>query len=485
MFKNIKSNEGAYGFIPSRDRWKIYNRIFWPVVLGSTLFALNGFVDNFMVGRYNGLPALFAANSWSSILTGFFVGTQAAGAVAFAQYYFKGDAKMAQSIAKVRYMSTFIMAVLFAIVALCIPEQMIKVFLAEPGKEATLADIQQYNDYLRMGVEYLRVITIQWILISMTFNLGSMFRESGRAKLPFYWGFGSISINVILNATLMYGFDVGVQGAAWATAGARLFVLIFATSYIRVKKLDIGFNPLTIFKAPLKAWKLVYRRWYVIAAFTTTFMFIISRNIFYENAYPTGSIALGLGAAGVLGITNAFTNIFTTSFSALTTMAANFVAPHLAKDEFDIAKKRARELKFFNSTNALFMGIALAILVAFMPYYTFLVTESDTLDTTAQLKNARLSSLVIAFFYPMWIYFSSSYRIALSGGKAKAFTLIDWSFNIVQLGWLALIIYGFKANNLDFYQFYMIFFISDIGKMIVFEITYAKSDWAGNVTKEN
>lgn len=51
-------------FPTTKSRFMVYFKLFYPMLIGSTLYAMNGFVDNFMVGHIEqGATALSAVNS--------------------------------------------------------------------------------------------------------------------------------------------------------------------------------------------------------------------------------------------------------------------------------------------------------------------------------------------------------------------------------------------------------------------------------------
>ncbi len=96
--------------------------------------------------------------------------------------------------------------------------------------------------------EYMVIVLPGMFLTTMAFNLTSLMRTSGYPlKSMFTLGGGAV-LNIILDALFIFGFDLGIAGAAWATTismavTSLLSILHFMRkdSFIRFKR--HGFKP--------------------------------------------------------------------------------------------------------------------------------------------------------------------------------------------------------------------------------------------------
>ncbi len=96
--------------------------------------------------------------------------------------------------------------------------------------------------------EYMVIVLPGMFLTTMAFNLTSLMRTSGYPlKSMFTLGGGAV-LNIILDALFIFGFDLGIAGAAWATTismavTSMLSILHFMRkdSFIRFKR--HGFKP--------------------------------------------------------------------------------------------------------------------------------------------------------------------------------------------------------------------------------------------------
>lgn len=490
-------------FPQSRSKWRMYAKALVPMMLASSLFALNGFIDNFMVGHINGgTDGLFAVNTWTGIGMGIFMGISTAGAMVQAQFYFGGRKDKAREMARLRFLLSIASSSIMTLMIWSIPNQMLSVFLGSNPSAIAVENAKLYA----------KIITIQWMLMSLTYNLGNQLREIGHAKITMIWGIGTLITNASLNSILMFGFHFGVDGAAWASVAARLVALCVGVWYYIHKKIEIGFNPLTLFKTSKLIWKEFFKRWAMFFSAATVIFLINFRNHFYMAAYPSTEdpnaslIGVGINAGTVLGLTGAITQIFTTTFNALASMSSMFVGSELGKNNIEQAKKNANELKGFNTLIASSFSILIVIFGFIVPYMSFLFTSEYKIDKVtgdyildalgnkilirdghANLLNVKTSLFVIAFYYPIWIWFSTSYRNALAGGKGRLFIWTDWAVAALQIGWLAILVV-IRDNSpmvqTHFWMFYGMFFLSDLLKLLFQEIWYYKTKWAYSITKE-
>lgn len=485
--------------------WKKYSKIFIPIMLATTLVAFNGMIDNFMVGHIEqGGTALSAVNSWTNILMGLFMAISAAGSVVMAQFFHAKDYKVVKEIVRFRYLLSLGGALILVILSLTIRQYMIDLFIHKPSS-SNAAAMHAYDLANKQADKYLDFTLIQWIMMAFTVEMGNQLREIGHGKITLVTSACMIALNASFNAVFMYGLHMGVEGAALSTAISRVLNLIILPVYMYKKKLEILISPLSVFKlTENKKWfkpniskpsvVLYLKRWVYFTSVFTVIFFITFRNHFYDEGYGVGSLGTGVGAMSVLALTGAFMNIFTTTFSALPSMAANFVGSELGKGNIAQARKNSDQLKGYNTTVAFLLSIGLVITSFLIPYMTFLspdkkdATGALSFDSAQNLEQVKYSTLVIACYYPIWIWFSTSYRNGNAGGKGGIFALLDWVISgPIQLGWAALLAYSIVPGS-DFMQHhfwvaYAIFFTTDLLKLITMEYFYYKYKWLHVLTK--
>lgn len=468
-------------------------KLFYPMLIGSTLYALNGFVDNFMVGHIQqGGAALSAVNAWTNIMMGIFIGTGAAGSIINARYYFSGQYDKAQELFRFRLLFTITISSLMAMTAWIVPETMIKVFL----KKGDGTDLASYNLALDNAKQYIKVIAAAWIMIAVTSQFGNSLREIGHGKASMYWGYATITTNITLNSILMYGVGMGVAGAAWASLAARLVAGTIGIIYMIKIDTKISFNPFTIFKIKLSTIKDFWSKWYMFVSYSIVTLFITLRVFFYDAGYTTdsGTLGQGVSAMSVLAISGAIMNIFTTTFSAAGSMAANTVGKDLARGKEDSAFKTAKELKGFITLMAIILSVLMFMVAWCLPYMHFLSENKYengklTLDGSRNLLQARNALFVICLNYPFWIWFTVSFRCGSTGKKGFWFAFVDTMVSgPIQLGWGAALAYGIVPNvdllQHNFWMTYSLFFISDFFKLGFQEYLFYNYKWNISITNK-
>lgn len=491
-------------FPKNKATWKRYFNVFLPIIFSATIIALNGMIDNFMVGHVEqGSTALGAVNSWTNIYTGLVLATSAAGSVALAQFYHAKDYMTVKQIARIRFMINISGALMLAIFAWTMPEKIIGVFMSYPEHKSGMTQVEwdqaliNYNKAMDNALQYIRITAVQWIIYSVSYDLGSQLREVGHAKVTFYTSVLMLVYHISLNAALLYGAEIGIIGPAIAGATSRIIPVVLLTIYVVKKKVQVATNPLHIFKTSKKAMKLLLKRYiYFLSVFTVTF-FITFRNHFWDIGYQVGSSGLGEGVSGlaVLALTGAIMNIFTTTFAAAPAMAANFVASELGKGNLEQAKINSDEIKGFNTIVASGLSLLLLAFSFVVPHMTFMVSAGEggstgsKLDTHAFLEQVSHSTMTIAFWYPIWIWFVTGYRNSQAGGKGGFMAIWDWIISgPAQLGWIAIIVYFIVPQSEylqhHFWLSYFIFFISDLLKMIGMETYYYRYKWLNSLTKD-
>ncbi|WGI36536.1 MATE family efflux transporter [Mesomycoplasma lagogenitalium] len=463
-------------------KWKTYLKFSLPVIITGILFALNGFIDNFMVANIaHGVDSLSYANSWSGIVSGLIAGISIVCSVLIGQYWGSLNYKKIKEVMRMRVLLTFICTTIFAIFALTFTNQMISVFYRGEQTEIVM---NQARDYLML-------ITVTWIIFSWTSPMSALLAETGHGKEALISSIGSLLINIILNAILIYGLKLGVKGAAYASIAARIFGIIGDTFFVFLKVKKCLINPLTIYKISKATWKKFFIRIHSSLLIASNVILIILRNVLFNTAFPQGTIGnyeWAIGAAAILGLTGAISEIFLAVFGAISSNISIFVGKYLGNKEFEIAKQNANELKGFHTTVALLLSIILIIFALIIPKIDYFSSAIKELDAKKiYLNEIRNTLFVVAFFNPLWIWYVTSDRLIASGGRTNLAAFLEFILEAVSLIWLIIIALVIVPNNehLSLWHTYWIFFALDFLKIFIFEIIFIKVDWARHIDDPN
>lgn len=487
-------------FPHSKLQWKRFILTSLPAILSAMIFSLNAFVDNFMSTNLDGgNQALSYANTWTELEIGIISLTSVVGSVIFAQYLGKKDFKKVKEVIHIRLLFAIFIALIFSIPSWIIPNQMI--MLISGFDENILKSV------FDKSTAYLRLITISWILNSIWYTFSMILREKHHGVPPFISSLISLVLNIILNSTFIYGLNLGIEFLAYSTIISNFAGLLFCVLFILFKDRDININPLKIFVISKEIFKHFFARILSFILLSIGSIVVTIRFVFWNIGYPTGSIGkydYVLSAANILGITGMFFNIFWTAFESVNANVAIYVGKELGADRFHNARINAKQLQGFHTLLALIMALLLFALSFGIEKMNFLADgyKQGLIDHLKSLNlnentinqisieaislfmsNLKYTLWPLCLFMPMFIWFITRSRIISSGGHTNIVGFVEAIVGTIQLGWICLICLVFNRNNtLSFPMAYFICFLSDIPKMIVYEIIFYKIDWEKNIT---
>lgn len=200
----------------------------WPIFVETALFMLLGFVDVFVLSRYNDLAAssVNTANQSVSIVTIVFTVISGASAVLISQYLGANRKENASRIAA--------MSILFNLITGIIISALLVVFSKD-----ILVFIGATGTILEFASEYLKIvggfIFLQAVLASMTVII----RNHGLTKISMYVTVGMNILNTVLDVILVP--KLGVVGVAVATTFSRVLgtIVLAVVLFTKVEKISI------------------------------------------------------------------------------------------------------------------------------------------------------------------------------------------------------------------------------------------------------
>lgn len=208
----------------------------WPIFIETLLFMLLGFVDVFILSRYDDLAAssVNAANQAISITTIVFTVISTASAVMISQYL---GAKRRDSASKVAALSIAFHLIFGILISLLF------VFF---GKHI-LQFIGAKDNVLQFSSEYLSIVGGFIFLQALMSSMTVIIRNHGMTKVSMFVTVGMNVMNTALDVVLvlgLFGFPkMGVKGVAIATTLSR-FMGVCVLAIVLFKKIE----KLSIFK---------------------------------------------------------------------------------------------------------------------------------------------------------------------------------------------------------------------------------------------
>ena len=211
------------------DVKKLLIKLSLPAFAGMAINALYNFVDTLFVARSEGELAIgglaFAFPIQMIIIAvGLMVGIGAASV--FSRAFGRKDyAKMEEAV-NTGLRVDIVLAVIFTVLSFIFIDDLLVFFGAT-------------SENMGYAYDYLSIILIGLnSLKSLSIVLNNLTRAEGRSKVAMYSLIIAAGANIILDAIFIFGFDMGVSGAAIATVIAQFIGL----TYIFVKALDKDSN---------------------------------------------------------------------------------------------------------------------------------------------------------------------------------------------------------------------------------------------------
>lgn len=201
-----------------------------PLVIEQILNALMGTVDTMMVSNVSSsaISAVSLVDSINVLVIQVFSALAAGGTIICSQYMGQKDSKNATRTAQQLVMVVTVISL--AITAVCVIWQVPILRLVFGKVEASvMRDSEIYFLYTALSFPFIGI-----------FNAGSsVFRAQENTRLPMAVSVISNGMNIVGNAILIFGFHMGVAGAAISTLISRIFCAVVIMWYLRMPRQEI------------------------------------------------------------------------------------------------------------------------------------------------------------------------------------------------------------------------------------------------------
>lgn len=194
----------------TRDLWKLII----PVMAEQLLNSFMGMVDTMMVSNVGGaaMSAVSLSDSINALIIQVFAALATGGTIVCSNYIGQEDYEGANKGARQVFLVMFSLSTTLALLGFIIRKPLLALIFGQIEK-----------DVMEMALIYFAISALSYPGIAL-FSAGSaFFRASKNTKYPMTVSIISNIINVGLNAILIFGFNLGVVGAAWATLISRYF----------------------------------------------------------------------------------------------------------------------------------------------------------------------------------------------------------------------------------------------------------------------
>ena len=217
---------------------------FFPILLGTFFQQMYNTVDTIIVGQYVGRHALAAVGATApliNLINGFFIGLSSGATVILSQFYGANDRQGIEHTIHTGMALSLVLGVMVTLIG-CLGGPYVLRLIDTP--ENCIDDALVYTQIYYSGA-----------IASMIYNMGaSILRAMGDSKRPMIFLIVTCIVNIIMDLVLVVGLDMGVAGAAIATAASQVVsaILVVRTMFrlpdeqqLHVRRLHIHRNLLT------------------------------------------------------------------------------------------------------------------------------------------------------------------------------------------------------------------------------------------------
>lgn len=198
-----------------------------PIIIQNLLSAAVNSADVIML-NYVGQSAISAvslASNFSNVLFMVYYGLGTGATLLCAQYYGKGNLEAIHTVEGITLRFSMAISCIVALIAFFMPQKMMLLFTSDA-------------ELITIGASYLRIMGITYLCWGITEVYLASLRSVGRVTVSMALNMLAFVLNVILNATFIFGLfgmpKLGATGVAIATALSRLMELVacFIVSFL-------------------------------------------------------------------------------------------------------------------------------------------------------------------------------------------------------------------------------------------------------------
>ncbi|MBR5251697.1 MAG: MATE family efflux transporter [Oscillospiraceae bacterium] len=196
-----------------------------PMALQNLINVGVSLLDTVMLGQL-GEVAMSASSLSGQIGFTYMImnlGLTAGAGVLTSQYWGRNDPASIRKVMTMTYKISMVLAAIFTVLALFIPQQLMSIFTNEA-------------DVIASGIVYTRIMAFSYFISGFTMTSFSILRTVGTVKISLYTYCISFFVNVFFNYALIFGKfgmpALGIAGAAIATVIARFVEFLVVAVYV-------------------------------------------------------------------------------------------------------------------------------------------------------------------------------------------------------------------------------------------------------------
>ncbi len=317
-----------------------------PIALQNLITSSLNMVDTLMIsdlGRTS-IAAVGLANQVFFFYMLITFGINSGSAIFISQYWGRRDIPNIKRVLGLAITLSTATGIIFTIAGLFFPEFLMRLFIKEPN-------------VVKLGSEYLRIVSLSYIITAIGFSYSIALRSTGRPNVPMKVSAISFVTNTVFNYLLIFGKfgfpALGVKGAALGTLIARIVEIVFI---LYVVYSEVG--PLSARPRELMDWDREFFGRYLrtVSPVIVNEGFWSLGQVLYSIAYAS----IGEEAAAAIQLTITIQNIFFVLIRGLANACAVMVGNKIGEGDKEESFNYAIKFMTMSTTLGLILGIIMA-----------------------------------------------------------------------------------------------------------------------------
>lgn len=363
-----------------------------PLIIEQMLAVTIGMADSIMVARIGeaAVSGVSLVDSITVLLIGLFGALATGGAVVSAQFLGHKDQKNAciageQLIASILTLSIMLMAVTF--------------IFGNPILRLLFGDVEE--EVMSNAKVYLFYMAMTFPFIAVYNACAALFRSMGNSKISMFTALIMNLLNIAGNAILIFGFDMGVVGAAISTLISRVIAAFVLFLLLKNKKLPIHIKPVRSFRINISMIKRILRIGVPNG---------LENSVFQVGKILVQGITAGLGTASITAnaIAANVGSFGVLPGSAMGMALITVIGQCVGAGQYDMVKRYTYKLI---KVTMLFMGILNVMIIVLIPVILKIYNLSEDTGEIAS-KLMIYHSILSTFLWPLAFSLPNALRAA-------------------------------------------------------------------------
>jgi len=431
-----------------------------PIALQNLIISSLNMVDTLMISELgkSSIAAVGLANQLFFFYSLILFGINSGASVFISQYWGKKDKDNIKRVLGLAIISTVLTGLIFTIVALFLPEFVMRFFTDD-------------NIVIELGCDYLRIVSLSYIITGVSFSYSIASRSVGYAKMPMIVSFISFLTNTVFNYLLIFGNfgfpKLGVKGAAYGTLIARIVEIALFLFFVYK---DI--EPLRANIRELTNWPDGFVKRY----FKTASPVIINETLWSlgQVMYSAAYARIGKEATAAVQVATTIQNVFFVLVrglaNACTVMVGNKIGEGNEGESYEYA------VQFLVLST--FIGFTLGTILFLTPDFTLKFFRNLEADVYHLSRNLLM---IMGLFYFIRTFNSTLIVGVLRGGGDTAFSMF-LEIGTVWLVGVPLAFLGALLFKLPVYFVFALVSLEEVVKALIGLPRVKSKRWIRNVT---